>query len=99
MSDGNTVWQAIGNTALVKLCNVVPADSGNVFVKMELQNPTGRMKDRMALGLFSRAESDGRIRAGTTIVEYTGGTTGASLAFVCAAKGHKIHVVSSKAFS
>ena len=99
MSDGNTVWQAVGNTPLVKLNKVVAPGGGNIFVKMELQNPTGSMKDRMALGLIARAESDGRIRAGTTIVEYTGGTTGASLAFVCAAKGHRIHVVSSKAFS
>jgi cysteine synthase A len=99
MSNGNTVWQAIGNTALVRLTKVVSENCGNVSVKMESQNPTGSMKDRMALGLISRAESDGRIKAGTTIVEYTGGTTGASLAFVCAAKGHNIHVVSSKAFS
>jgi len=99
VNSGNTVWQAIGNTALVKLNRVVAAGGGNVFVKMELQNPTGSMKDRMALGVISRAESAGRIKAGTTVVEYTGGTTGASLAFVCAAKGHKIHVVSSKAFS
>ena len=99
VTDSNTVWQAIGNTALVKLNKIVPPGGGNVFVKMELQNPTGSMKDRMALGLISRAESDGRIKAGTIVVEYTGGTTGASLAFVCAAKGYKIHVVSSKAFS
>lgn len=99
MSDGNTVWQAIGNTSLVRLNKAVAPGEGNIFVKMESQNPTGSMKDRMALGLISRAEKDGRIKTGTTIVEYTGGTTGASLAFVCAAKGHKIHVVSSKAFS
>lgn len=99
MSDGNTVWQAIGNTPLVKLNRVVAPGGGNIFVKMESQNPTGSMKDRMALGVISLAERDGRIKAGTTVVEYTGGTTGASLAFVCAAKGHKIHVVSSKAFS
>ncbi len=99
MSDGNTVWQAIGNTSLVRLNKALAPGEGNIFVKMESQNPTGSMKDRMALGLISRAEKDGRIKTGTTIVEYTGGTTGASLAFVCAAKGHKIHVVSSKAFS
>ncbi len=95
----NTLLASIGNTALVELQRIRPDNSARIFVKMENQNPTGSMKDRMALGLIARAEADGRIKQRTTLVEYTGGTTGASLAMVCAAKGHKIHVVSSKAFS
>ena len=94
-----SVLESIGNTSLVELRRIVPANGARLHVKLESQNPTGSMKDRMALGLIASAEADGRIRPGTTLVEYTGGTTGASLAMVCAAKGHKIHVVSSKAFS
>jgi cysteine synthase len=99
MNIGNSILQAIGNTALVQLRSVVPTGSAQIFVKLESQNPTGSMKDRMALGVISQAEKDGRLKPGDTLVEYTGGTTGASLAFICAAKGYKIHVVSSKAFS
>ncbi|PYX36613.1 MAG: cysteine synthase [Acidobacteria bacterium] len=93
------ILESIGNTALVQIRNSVPTDCGNIFAKLEWQNPTGSMKDRMALGVISRAEADGRLRPGDTVIEYTGGSTGASLALVCAAKGYKIHVVSSKAFS
>lgn len=97
-ADGN-ILQSIGNTSLVQLHNVVPSHCAKILAKLEWQNPTGSMKDRMALGLISRAEDNGRLSPGYTIVEYTGGTTGASLALVCAAKGYQIHVVSSKAFS
>ena len=93
------ILQSIGNTSLVQLHKVVPAGCGEIFAKLEWQNPTGSMKDRMALAVISRAEQDGRLAAGGTVVEYTGGSTGASLALVCAAKGYSIHVVSSKAFS
>jgi cysteine synthase len=93
------ILQSIGNTALVELQRVVPPSCGKIFAKLEWQNPTGSMKDRMALGVISRAEADGRLPPGGTVVEYTGGSTGASLALVCAAKGYPIHVVSSKAFS
>src|SRR5437660_1004864 len=93
------ILESIGNTALVQIRNSVPTDCGNIFAKLEWQNPTGSMKDRMALGVISRAEADGRLRPGDTVIEYTGGSTGASLALVCAAKGYQIHVVSSKAFS
>jgi cysteine synthase A len=96
---GFDVTSAIGNTPLVRLRRVVPGGCGRVFVKLESQNPTGSMKDRMALGLITKAEQDGRLLPGTTVVEYTGGTTGASLAMVCAAKGYRIRVVSSRAFS
>jgi len=99
MRAGHTIIQSIGNTSLVQLHKVVPSDCGGIFTKLEWQNPSGSMKDRMALGVISRAEADGRLSAGDTVIEYTGGSTGASLALVCAAKGYRIHVVSSKAFS
>ncbi|HEY1273190.1 MAG TPA: cysteine synthase family protein [Terriglobales bacterium] len=94
-----SILDSIGNTALVQLRNVVPAGCARIFAKLEWQNPSGSMKDRMALGVISRAEQDGRISPGYTVVEYTGGSTGASLALVCAAKGYPLHVVSAKAFS
>jgi cysteine synthase A len=90
---------AIGNTSLVPLRKVVPADCADILVKLEWENPTGSMKDRMALAVISMAEADGRLRPGDTVIEYTGGSTGASLAFVCAAKGYRIRIVSSDAFS
>ena len=99
MKADQKILESIGNTALVQIRNSVPTDCENIFAKLEWQNPTGSMKDRMALGVISRAEADGRLRPGDTVIEYTGGSTGASLALVCAAKGYKIHVVSSKAFS
>jgi cysteine synthase len=79
--------RAIGNTSMVRLRRVVPSGSGDVLVKLEWENPTGSMKDRMADAVISRAEADGRLTPGGTVVEYTGGSTGASLALVCAAKG------------
>ena len=99
MSNGLDLSSAIGNTALVQLKKLVSVGSGQVFVKLESQNPTGSMKDRMALHLITKAEQDGRLMQGDTVVEYTGGTTGASLAMVCAAKGYQMQVVSSRAFS
>ena len=93
------VLGAIGNTSLVPLRRVVPPGCGRVLVKLEWENPTGSLKDRMADGVITRAEADGRLRPGGTVVEYTGGSTGASLAMVCAAKGYPIHIVSSDAFS
>lgn len=97
-AEGN-ILHSIGNTSLVRLHDVVPPGCGKIFAKLEWQNPTGSMKDRMALSVISRAEQDGRLCPGGTVVEYTGGSTGASLALVCAAKGYNIHVVSAKAFS
>jgi cysteine synthase A len=99
MHADRSILHSIGNTSLVQLHHVLPPDCGKVFAKLEWQNPTGSMKDRMALSVISRAEEDGRLSPGGTVVEYTGGSTGASLALVCAAKGYRIHVVSSKAFS
>lgn len=91
------ILDAIGNTSLVRLAKLAPG--GNIFAKLEWENPTGSVKDRMALAVISRAEADGRLRPGDTVVEYTGGSTGTSLALVCAAKGYRIRIVSSDAFS
>jgi len=93
------VLGAIGNTSIVRLRQVVPPDSAQIFAKLEWENPTGSMKDRMARAVILRAEEDGRLRPGDTVVEYTGGSTGTSLALVCAAKGYGIRIVTSDAFS
>lgn len=84
---------------MVRLRKVVPSNGAEIFVKLEWENPTGSVKDRMAHAVISRAEEDGRLKPGYTVIEYTGGSTGASLALVCAAKGYPIHIVSSDAFS
>jgi cysteine synthase len=83
----------------VPLRRVVPPGCASVLVKLEWENPTGSMKDRMAQAVIARAEEGGRLRPGGTVVEYTGGSTGASLALVCAAKGYRIRIVTSDAFS
>ena len=93
------ILHAIGNTSLVRLRKVVPRNGAEILVKLEWENPTGSVKDRMAQAVIARAEADGRLKPGDTVVEYTGGSTGTSLAFVCAAKGYRIHIVSSDAFS
>ncbi len=93
------ILQAVGDTSLVRLRRLVPEGSAEVWVKLEWENPTGSMKDRMALAAISRAEADGRLRPGGTVVEYTGGSTGASLALVCAARGYRLRIVTSEAFS
>jgi cysteine synthase len=93
------ILQAIGNTSLVQLRNVVPPGCADIFVKLEWENPTGSMKDRMAQAVILRAEADGRLKPGDTVIEYTGGSTGTSLALVCAARGYPIHIVTSDAFS
>jgi cysteine synthase len=93
------ILQAIGNTSMVRLRAVVPPNCADIFVKLEWENPTGSMKDRMAQAVISRAETDGRLKPGDTVIEYTGGSTGTSLALVCAARGYPIQIVSSDAFS
>jgi cysteine synthase A len=94
-----TVLDAIGNTSIVQLRKVVPPRCARILAKLEWENPTGSLKDRMALAVISRAEADGRLKAGDTVVEYTGGSTGASIALVCAVKGYRLRIVSSDAFS
>ncbi|HKR01142.1 MAG TPA: cysteine synthase family protein [Pyrinomonadaceae bacterium] len=93
------ILDAIGSTSMVRLRKVVPPGCAEIFVKLEWENPTGSVKDRMAQAVISRADSDGRLKPGDTVVEYTGGSTGASLALVCAARGYRLHIVSSDAFS
>jgi len=94
-----SVLNAIGNTPLIELTRVIPPGSARVMAKLEWANPTGSMKDRMAIAAIEGAEAVGRLCPGGTVVEYTGGTTGVSLAFVCAAKDYKLRIVFSDAFS
>ncbi len=94
-----SILDAIGHTPLAELRRLPPRGAARVVVKLEFANPTGSMKDRMALAAIRAAEADGRLEAGGTVVEYTGGTTGVSLAFVCAAKGFRAQIVFSDAFS
>lgn len=93
------VLSAIGNTPLVKLGRVARDTAASVYVKLEYFSPTGSYKDRMALAMIEGAEKDGLLREGDTVIEYTGGSTGSSLAFVCAVKGYKLKIVTSDAFS
>jgi len=90
---------AIGNTPVVRLSRMAGDGCAEVWVKMEAANPTGSYKDRMALAMIEAAEADGRLRPGQLVVEYTGGSTGSSLAFVCAVKGYPLRIVSSDAFA
>jgi cysteine synthase A len=99
MSMDRSILQAIGNTSLVRLRKVVPPGAGQVFVKLEWENPTGSMKDRAAQAMIARAEDNGRLRPGDTVVEYTGGSTGISLALICVAKGYRLQIITSDAFS
>ncbi|MGH7006103.1 MAG: pyridoxal-phosphate dependent enzyme, partial [Alphaproteobacteria bacterium] len=89
----------IANTPLIALEAVVPADCARIFIKLESENPTGSMKDRMALAMIEAAEKDGRLMPGGQVVEYTGGSTGVSLALICAVKRYPISIVTSDAFS
>lgn len=90
---------AIGMTPVVQLRKIVPSHAADVFVKLEYFNTTGSYKDRMALAMIEEAEVRGDLQPGMTVVEYTGGSTGSSLAFVCAVKGYRFRVVSSDAFA
>jgi cysteine synthase A len=90
---------AIGETPVVRLERLAGANMAEVVVKLEAANPTGSYKDRMALAMIEGAERSGRLRPGQTVVEYTGGSTGSSLAFVCAVKGYPLRIVSSDAFA
>ena len=96
---GAAVLDAIGQTPIARLGGLVEPDGAEVWVKLEGANPTGSYKDRMALAMIEGAERSGRLQPGQTVVEYTGGSTGSSLAFVCALKGYPLRIVSSDAFS
>ena len=93
------VLRSIGDTSLVALRRIVPANGARILLKVESENPTGSMKDRMALAMIEAAEADGRLPAGGPVVEYTGGSTGVSLSLVCAVKEHPLHIVTSDAFA
>jgi cysteine synthase len=93
------ILQGIGHTALLALRHVVPANGARILLKLESENPTGSMKDRMALAMIEAAEADGRLRPGGSVVEYTAGSTGVSLSLICAVKRYPLHIVSSDAFA
>ena len=93
------ILHCIGNTSLLTLRHVVPANGARILVKLEAENPTGSMKDRMALAMIEAAEKDGRLRRDGFVVEYTAGSTGVSLSLVCGVKGYPLRIVTSDAFA
>jgi cysteine synthase len=93
------ILHCIGGTSLVPLRNIVPRNGARILLKLEGENPTGSMKDRMALAMIEAAEADGRLPPDGPVVEYTTGNTGMALALVCAVKGHPLHIVTSDAFA
>jgi cysteine synthase len=98
-SAGTSILGAIGNTPLVRLQSCAPRNGAEVWLKLEYTNPTGSMKDRMALAMIEGAERDGLLSTGDTVVEYTGGSTGPSLALVCQAKGYQALIVMADCFT
>src|SRR5688572_16480949 len=94
-----SIINAIGNTPLIELKHINPPGNARIIAKLESSNPTGSMKDRMAKAIIEKTSKHGSIKPGDTVVEYTAGTTGISLAFVCASLGYKFHAVFSDAFS
>jgi cysteine synthase len=98
-SNQPSVLAAIGRTPIARLRKVVEPNSADVFVKLEYVNPTGSYKDRMALAMIEGAEARGALKPGMRVVEFTGGSTGSSLAMVCALKGYKCLLLSSDAFA
>jgi len=99
LSVADSVLKAIGGTPIVRLRRIVPEAAADVIVKLESANPTGSYKDRMALAMIEGAEARGDLRPGMRVVEFTGGSTGSSLAMVCAARGYRFVVLSSDAFA
>lgn len=95
----SSILHRIGHTSLLALRKVAPENGARVLIKLENENPTGSMKDRMALAMIEAAEADGRLGAGGTVIEYTGGSTGVSLSLICAVKGYPLHIVTSDAFA
>ncbi|HSE99231.1 MAG TPA: cysteine synthase family protein [Blastocatellia bacterium] len=93
------ILDCIGNTSLLPLRNIVPENGARILLKLESENPTGSMKDRMALAMIEAAEADGRLKENGSVVEYTGGSTGVSLSLVCAVKRYALHIVTSDAFA
>ena len=99
MIGNRDILSCIGGTPLVPLRALAPASGARILLKIESENPTGSMKDRMALAMIEAAEADGRLRPGGPVVEYTGGSTGVSLSLVCAVRGYPLHIVTSDAFA
>ncbi len=95
----SSILERIGSTPLLELRSIVPEKSARILIKIESENPTGSMKDRMALAMIEAAEKDGRLKSGGSVIEYTGGSTGVSLSLICAAKKYPLHIVTSDAFS
>src|SRR5262245_35282066 len=95
----SNILHCIGDTSLLPLRHVVPRGSARILLKLENENPTGSIKDRPALAMIETAEKNGRLRPGGFVVEYTGGSTGVSLALVCAVKGYPLRIVTSNAFA
>ncbi len=93
------ILQRIGGTSLLALRTIVPSNGARILLKLEDENPTGSMKDRMALAMIEAAEADGRLKPGRSVVEYTGGSTGVSLALICAVKRYPLDIVTSDAFA
>src|SRR5579864_8261666 len=93
------ILECVGNTSLLALRNIMPENGSRILLKLESENPTGSMKDRMALAMIEAAEADGRLRPDGSVVEYTAGSTGVSLALVCAVKAYPLYIVSSDAFA
>lgn len=93
------ILQRIGGTSLLALRTIVPESGARILLKLEDENPTGSMKDRMALAMIEAAEADGRLKPGGSVVEYTGGSTGVSLALICAVKRYPLDIVTSDAFA
>jgi cysteine synthase A len=93
------ILHCIGNTSLVPLHSIAPRNGSRILLKLESENPSGSMQDRMALAMIEAAETDGRLKAEGSVVEYTAGSTGVSLSLVCAVKGYQLHIVSSNAFA
>jgi len=93
------ILHCIGNTSLLALRKIVPENGSRILLKLENENPTGSMKDRMALAMIEAAEADGRLITGGSVVEYTGGSTGVSLSLICAVMGYPLHIVTSDAFA
>jgi len=94
---GPTILHTIGNTPLVELQSLRPAGGARIVVKVEGSNPTGSMKDRMALAMVEGARRAGRLAPGHPVVELTGGSTGTALALVCSALGHPLSIVTNDA--
>jgi cysteine synthase A len=94
-----SILETIGNTPLVRLSRCAPPNGAELWLKLEYRNPTGSMKDRMALAMVEGAERDGLISSGDTVVEYTGGSTGPALALVCRAKGYRALIVIADCFT